>query len=174
MPNHEPDSHVNGRVEQAPAGTSAGVVAGMAIAAVFHRQPDRVGQTLGPFRCGHHAGGGSASPDEPPHWLLMASMGRRNDPVVPATVTHTLFRMACATLGGVKIVRTAHFQREQAADDITESEIALAWMRPELERESQDHPGALMRTATVPGDSRVTVVGRQAGETLIFITTWRH
>lgn len=74
----------------------------------------------------------------------------------------------------MKIVRTAHFQQEQAADDITEPEIALAWMRPELERESQDHPGALVRTATVPDGSRVTVVGRHAGETLIFITTWRH
>ncbi len=72
------------------------------------------------------------------------------------------------------IVRTAHFQTEQAADDITEPEIALAWMRPELERESHDHPGALVRTTTVSDGSRVTVVARHAGETLIFITTWRH
>ncbi|WP_090478890.1 hypothetical protein [Nakamurella panacisegetis] len=74
----------------------------------------------------------------------------------------------------MKIVRTTHFQQEQAADEITESEIALAWMRPELERESQDHPGAVVRTATVPDGSRVTVVGRSSSETLIFITTWRH
>lgn len=74
----------------------------------------------------------------------------------------------------MKIVRTTHFQQEQAADDITEPEIALAWMRPELERASRDHPGALTRTATVPDGSRVTVAGRHAGETLIFITTWRH
>ncbi|MDQ2738172.1 MAG: hypothetical protein M3Y35_06055 [Actinomycetota bacterium] len=74
----------------------------------------------------------------------------------------------------MKIVRTTHFQQGRAADDITEPEIALAWMRPELERESQDHSGALVRTATVPDGSRVTVVGRHAGETLIFITTWRH
>lgn len=74
----------------------------------------------------------------------------------------------------MKIVRTVHFQQEQAADDITEREVALVWMRPELQRESQDHPGALVRTATVTDGSRVTVVGRHAGETLIFITTWRH
>ncbi len=43
----------------------------------------------------------------------------------------------------VKIVRPAHFQQEQAADEITESEIAVAWMRPELERDSQDHPGGI-------------------------------
>ncbi len=74
----------------------------------------------------------------------------------------------------VKIVRTVHFRQEQQADDITEDEIALAWTRPELERESQDHPGALVRTAAVPAGSRVTVVGRLAEETLILITTWRH
>ena len=74
----------------------------------------------------------------------------------------------------MQIVRTIHFQREQAADDITELEIAVAWMRPELERESKDHPGALVRTATVADGSRVTVVGRHAGDTLILITTWRH
>lgn len=74
----------------------------------------------------------------------------------------------------MKIVRTAHFKQEQAADGITEAEIALAWTRPELERESQDHPGALVRTVTVPDGSRVSVVALATGDTLVFITTWRH
>ncbi len=74
----------------------------------------------------------------------------------------------------MKIVRTFHFREEQRADDITEAEIALAGTRPDLERESQDHPGARVRTATVPDGARVTVVGRLDGDTLILITTWRH
>lgn len=55
-----------------------------------------------------------------------------------------------------------------------EAEIALAWTRPDLERESQDHPGGRVRTATVPDGTRVTVVGRLDGDTLILVTTWRH
>jgi hypothetical protein len=74
----------------------------------------------------------------------------------------------------VRIVRTFHFREEQRADDISEAEIAHAWTRPDLERESQDHSGARVRTATVPDGTRVTVVGRLAGDTLILITTWRH
>jgi hypothetical protein len=74
----------------------------------------------------------------------------------------------------VKIVRTVHFRQEQAVDDIAEAEIAAVWTRPDLERESQDHPGAVVRTAVVPDGSRVTVVGRASEETLILITTWRH
>jgi len=74
----------------------------------------------------------------------------------------------------VKIVRTFHFREEQRADDVTEAEIALAWTRPDLERESQDHPGARVRTTTVPDGTRVSVVGRLTGDTLIPITTWRH
>jgi len=74
----------------------------------------------------------------------------------------------------VKIVRTFHFREEQRAGDITEAEIALAWTRPDLERESQDHPGGRVCTATVPDGTRVSVVGRLSGDTLILITTWRH
>ncbi len=88
--------------------------------------------------------------------------------------THSLCGMVRATVRWVRIVRTFHFREEQRADDITEAEIALAWTRPELERESQDHRGAWVRTATVPGRTRVTVVGRLSGDTLILITTWRH
>ncbi len=74
----------------------------------------------------------------------------------------------------MKIVRTFHFREEQRSDDVTEAEITLAWTRPDLERESQDHPGARMRTTTVPNGTRVSVVGRLTGDTLILITTWRH
>lgn len=84
-------------------------------------------------------------------------------------VRHGLCYAAC-----VKIVRTFHFREEQQADDITEAEIARAWTRPDLERESQDHPGAQVRTSTVPDGTRVSVVGRLTGDTLILITTWRH
>ncbi len=87
--------------------------------------------------------------------------------------TRTVRHIMCYS-SVVKIVRTVHFRGEQQADDITEDEIALSWMRPDLERESQDHPGALVRTGAVPAGSRVTVVGRLAGETLILITTWRQ
>ncbi len=74
----------------------------------------------------------------------------------------------------VKIVRTFHFREEQRADDITEAEIALAWTRPDLERASQDHPSARVRTAAGPEGTRVSVVGRLSGDTLILIATWRH
>jgi len=74
----------------------------------------------------------------------------------------------------VKIVRTFHFREEQRADDITEAEIALAWTRPDLERASQDHPSARVRTATVPEGTRVSAVGRLSGDTLTLIATWRH
>ena len=74
----------------------------------------------------------------------------------------------------MKIVRTVHFRQEQAVDGITEAEIAAVWTGPDLERESQDHPGSMVRTAVVPDGSRVTVVGRATDETLIFITTWRQ
>jgi len=74
----------------------------------------------------------------------------------------------------MEIRRTDHFKTEQAADDITEAEIVLAWTRPELERPSQEHLGALVRTSTMADGSRVTVVTQQSETTLIFITTWRH
>ena len=74
----------------------------------------------------------------------------------------------------MEVIRTAHFVDEQAADEITEEEIAAVWTRPDLERPSQDHEGAVVRTATVPGGSRVSVVGRLTGRALILITTWRQ
>lgn len=84
-------------------------------------------------------------------------------------VWHGLCYVEC-----VQIIRTPHFRREQLADDITEAEIASAWTRPDLERQSQDHPGAVVRTARQSNGSGVTVVGRQTADALVFITTWRH
>lgn len=72
------------------------------------------------------------------------------------------------------MIRTAHFADEQAADQITEEEIAQVWTRPDLERPSQDHDGAVVRTAQVPDGSRVAVVGRADDATLVLITTWRQ
>ena len=66
-----------------------------------------------------------------------------------------------------------HFRDEQAADQITEEEIARARTTPELDRPSQDHAGARVRTATCVDGSRVTVVARQTPDTLEFITCWR-
>lgn len=74
----------------------------------------------------------------------------------------------------MRVRLTAHFRREQAADGITEEEIARAWTRPEFDRASQEHPGARVRTATQPDGSRVTVVAREADDLLLLITTWRE
>ena len=70
----------------------------------------------------------------------------------PAPLPHLARTIGAAwgVLWLVKIVRTFHFREEQRADDITEAEIALAWTRPDLERESQDHPGARVRTPPSP------------------------
>jgi hypothetical protein len=73
----------------------------------------------------------------------------------------------------MKIVRTAHFKEEQLADDISDEEIARAWKTPNLERPSEDHPGARVKSARVDDGSTVTVVGRQESTRLILITTWR-
>jgi hypothetical protein len=74
----------------------------------------------------------------------------------------------------MKIVRTAHFKEEQLADDISEEEIVQAWTSPHLDRPSEDHPGARVKTARVEDGSSVTVVGRQEEGRLLFITTWRN
>lgn len=73
----------------------------------------------------------------------------------------------------MRIRRTRHFGEEQANDGITEEEIARVWTDPELDRPSQDHPGARVRTATQPDGSKVTVVAIQREDVLEFITTWR-
>lgn len=74
----------------------------------------------------------------------------------------------------MRVRLTAHFHREQAADGISEDEIARAWTRPELDRPSQEHSGARVRTARQPDGSRVTVVARQTADLLLLITTWRE
>ena len=72
------------------------------------------------------------------------------------------------------MIRTQHFRFEQSVDHITEDEIAAVWTRHDWERPSQDHPGAVVRTAEVADGSRVSVVGRFTGPSLVLITTWRH
>jgi hypothetical protein len=74
----------------------------------------------------------------------------------------------------MRVVRTAHFRREQEADGITEEEIIRAWTQPEVDRPSQDHPGARVRRATQADGSYVTVVARQTPDVLVLITTWRE
>jgi hypothetical protein len=73
----------------------------------------------------------------------------------------------------VRVHRTRHFIQEQRNDGISDEEIARAWTEPELDRPSEDHPGARVRTATQPDGSRVTVVALQREDVLEFITTWR-
>jgi hypothetical protein len=74
----------------------------------------------------------------------------------------------------VEIRRTAHFRAEQEADRITEEEVARSWNHPDVDLESQDHPGARVRTATQLDGTKVTVVAHQTKTELIFITTWRQ
>lgn len=74
----------------------------------------------------------------------------------------------------MRVRRTAHFRTEQEVDGITDEEILRAWTEPELDRPSQDHPGARVRTATQPDGSKVTVVARLTPDELTLITTWRH
>jgi len=59
-------------------------------------------------------------------------------------------------------------------DDISWDEVFEAWVTFDRERPSQDHLGALIRTASVSDGSSVTVVGRQTENTLELITTWRN
>ena len=73
----------------------------------------------------------------------------------------------------MRVHRTRHFIQEQRNDDITDEEIARAWTEPELDRPSEDHIGARVRTATQPDGSKVTVVAIQLEDVLEFITTWR-
>ncbi len=73
----------------------------------------------------------------------------------------------------MRVHRTRHFIQEQRNDGISDEEIARAWTEPELDRPSEDHPGARVRTATQPDGSRVTVVALQREDVLEFITTWR-
>jgi hypothetical protein len=72
------------------------------------------------------------------------------------------------------VLRTAHFRREQEADGITEEEIIWAWTHPDVDRPSQDHPGARVRRATQADGSSVTVVAKQTPDLLVLITTWRE
>jgi len=74
----------------------------------------------------------------------------------------------------VRVRLTDHFRREQAADGVTEDEIARAWTRPEEDRPSREHAGARVRTASQPDGTRVTVVGCQTAGRLLLITTWRR
>ena len=74
----------------------------------------------------------------------------------------------------MRVQLTDHFRREQAADGVTEDEIARAWTRPEEDLPSREHPRARVRTAAQPDGTRVTVVGRQTAGRLLLITTWRR
>ena len=74
----------------------------------------------------------------------------------------------------MRVQLTDHFRREQAADGVTEDEIARAWRSPEQDLPSREHPGARVRTATQPDGTRVTVVARETAGLLLLVTTWRH
>jgi hypothetical protein len=73
----------------------------------------------------------------------------------------------------VQVRLTAHFLREQQNDGITEEEITLTWKSHDLEVPSQDHPGAVVRTARQLDGSLVSVVAKQTEHELVFISTWR-